>query len=165
MKNRIILALAVVILVSCSAPKYSYYFSHQKQGQVAVQTPVSSPVETISVDPQLLTVSTSEAPVVISKTAAAPIIKKTYFQMNRLERKTLRHQLKKDIKSYLAAKKNFNSVKGAQASGMDHDLKLAVIFGAVGVVGLIIGGDVFYIVGAIMLLIGVVFFVKWIIRQ
>lgn len=165
MKNRIILALAVVILASCSAPKYSYYFSHQKQGQVAVQTPVSSSAETVSEDPLLLTASTSEAPLVISKTATAPVIKKTYLQMNRSERKMLRHQLKADIKSYIAAKKNFNSVKGAQASGMDHDLKLAIIFGAVGVVGLLIGGDVFYIVGAIMLLIGVVFFVKWVIRQ
>jgi hypothetical protein len=77
----------------------------------------------------------------------------------------LRHQLKRDIKAYLAAKRNFDSVKGAQASGMDHDLKLAVIFGAIGIVGLAIGGDVFYIIGGIALLIGVVFFVKWVIRQ
>ncbi len=47
----------------------------------------------------------------------------------------------------------------------DEDLKLATIFGAVGITGLIIGGNVFNIIGAIALVIGVVFFVKWIIRQ
>jgi hypothetical protein len=47
---------------------------------------------------------------------------------------------------------------------MDHDLKLAAIFGAVGIVGLLITG-VFYYIGAIMLLIGAFFLVKWIIRQ
>lgn len=48
---------------------------------------------------------------------------------------------------------------------MDNDLKLAAIFGAVGIVALIISGDVFYIIGGIALIIGVVFFVKWLVRQ
>jgi hypothetical protein len=50
---------------------------------------------------------------------------------------------------------------------MDNDLKLAAIFGAVGIVGLMLGGatDVFWIIGGIALLVGVVFLVKWLVRQ
>jgi hypothetical protein len=91
-------------------------------------------------------------------------VRKTYAQMNKSERRELRHHLKKEVKSYIAEKKN--SISSAHAgNAIDNDLKLAAIFGAVGVVGLIIGGDVFYIIGAIALLIGVVFFVKWLVRQ
>ena len=165
MKNIVIVILAVVILASCSAPKYSYYFSHQKNAVAVNQTPAFSNVGSTSVEPQSLTASTSAAPVIVSETVTAPVVRKTYLQMNRVERKMLRHQLKREIKSFMAGKKSMESVKSAQASGMDHDLKLASIFGAVGIVGLLIGGDVFSIIGGIMLLVGVVFFVKWIIRQ
>ncbi len=48
---------------------------------------------------------------------------------------------------------------------LDKDLKLAAIFGAVGIVALLIGGDVFWVIGGIALLIGVVFFVMWLARQ
>jgi hypothetical protein len=130
---------------------------------VAKQSPASTRVLPLSVDAEMLVASTETTPVLFSEKTAS--VGKTYLQMNRGERKMLRHQLKKDIKSYLAVKKS-NSLKSVQASGgMDHDLKLAAIFGAVGLVGLLIGGNVFNIIGGIMLLIGVVFFVKWIIRQ
>ena len=44
---------------------------------------------------------------------------------------------------------------------------LAAVFGAVGIVGLIIGTgtNVFSFIGGIALIIGVVFFVKWLVRQ
>jgi uncharacterized MAPEG superfamily protein len=52
-------------------------------------------------------------------------------------------------------------------NAMENDLKLAIIFGAVGIVGLMLGGasNAFFYIGGIALLIGVVFFVKWVIRQ
>jgi hypothetical protein len=48
---------------------------------------------------------------------------------------------------------------------MDPDLKLAAIFGSIGVVALIIGGDVFAIIGGIAMIVGLVFFVRWLVRQ
>jgi hypothetical protein len=173
MKSKITLLLAIVVLASCSGPKYAYYFDHQNynagkkqtqpQGQVSVQ-PEASP---LAVDPQALVASTSENPVVLTEVSAEPVaVKKvTYMQMTKAEKKAFRKELGKQIKSYVAEKKKMNSVEAAKAGSMDHDLKLAAIFGAVGIVGLIIGGDVFWIIGGIALLIGIVFFVKWIIRQ
>jgi hypothetical protein len=70
------------------------------------------------------------------------------------------------VKTYIKAKKSGDEVKAAEAAAaMDHDLKLAAIFGAVGIVALIIGGDVFWVIGGIALIIGVVFFVLWLSRQ
>ena len=156
MKNRIVLLLVVVALASCSAPKYTYYFDHQKEGKLSVPT----------IDPQMLSAATESEPAKFPVAKSEVPVKKTYLQMNKMERKALRHHLKKEVKTYIAAKKKLGSIESSKATqGMDNDLKLAIIFGAIGVVALIISGDVFYIIGGIALLIGVVFFVKWIIRQ
>ena len=74
-------------------------------------------------------------------------------------------KFKKEIKKI--AKKN-DVVESTEATkALDRDLKLGAIFGAVGVVGLILGGAsaVFFYIGGIALIIGVVFFVRWLIRQ
>ncbi len=168
MKTKITVLLAIVILASCSAPKYSYYFDHHNYNGGKKQIAPSNEKSLLSVDPQLMEASVSDESHILSEpkteSTEAPVVKKTYFQMNKSERKTLRHKLKKEIKSYVAEKKK-NYSEQATNAGMDHDLKLAIIFGAVGLVALLIGGDVFWIIGGIALLIGVVFFVKWIVRQ
>src|SRR5882757_1274541 len=122
MKSKITLLLAIVVLASCSAPKYAYYFDHQnynagkKQAQVSVQSEVSP----LAVDPQSLVASTSETPVVVAEVPAAPVaVKKvTYMQMTKAEKKAFRKELGKEMKSYVAAKKKMNSVEAAKA-GMD----------------------------------------------
>ena len=84
--------------------------------------------------------------------------------MNKAERKQLRAEIKSVLKTQKMNKKM--GIEATQASKrMDNDLKLAAIFGAVGIVALIISGQVFYIIGGIALIIGVVFFVKWLVRQ
>ena len=85
-----------------------------------------------------------------------------------MERKEFRHNLKKEIKTYVKAKKKAGSVESVKSSNaMDHDLKLAAIFGAIGVVGLILNSVsvAFGIIGGIALIVGIVFLVMWIIRQ
>jgi hypothetical protein len=168
MKSKITLLLAIVVLASCSGPKYAYYFDHHdyNAGKKKALVSVQSEVSPLSVDANEFVASTSETPVVVAEVPAAPVATKkvTYMQMTKAEKKAFRKELGKEMKRYVAAKKKMNSVEATKA-GMDHDLKLAVIFGAIGIVGLIIGGDVFWIIGGIALLIGVVFFVKWIIRQ
>ncbi len=163
--KKVNLLLIVVFLASCAAPKYSYYFDHYNYNAGRKQSLPSKETSVLVVDPQALTASVTTQPELspVPSTEPVVVVKKTYMQMNKTERKTLRHDLKKEVKTYIAAKKN--SIQAAQAGGMDNDLKLAIIFGAVGIVGLIIGGDVFLIIGGIAMLIGVVFFVKWIIRQ
>ena len=171
MRKILLFLAAITLMASCSAPKYSYNFDHYNYNAGKKNTPVNATVVTDgpqAIQPELLTASASNivetvevAPTVETKTAP---VKKTYAQMTKTERKELRTYLKAEVKNSIKSKKE--SIKSATSTnGMDGDLKLAVIFGAVGIVGLIIGGDVFYIIGGIALLIGVVFFVKWVIRQ
>ena len=170
--KRILLILApAAFMASCSSPKYTYNFDHYNYNAGKKKTSSINEVALIegpqAIQPEMLTASASTAAstgeVSATEVKSAPI-KKTYAQMNRTERKELRTYLKADVKNSIKAKKE--SIKSATSTkGMDGDLKLASIFGAVGIVGLIIGGDVFYIIGGIALLVGVVFFVKWVIRQ
>ena len=166
MKTKISVLLAVVILASCSAPKYSYYFDHQKNAGKK-QSVAAKETSVLALNSESLVASAAVEPLILATTPTktiTPMIKKTYIQMNKSERKAIRHQIKKDIKSYIAAKKKSDSTQATKA-GMDHDLKLAIIFGAIGVVALLINTTPFQVIGAIALIIGVVFFVKWIIRQ
>jgi hypothetical protein len=86
--------------------------------------------------------------------------------MSKTERKEFRKGLKNEIKSF--AKKEVRkddgvaSVKATQA--FDALVSLAIIFGGAGIVLIMLANisNVFWIVGAISLVIGAVFFVKWV---
>ncbi|HNV28174.1 MAG TPA: hypothetical protein PKJ83_03490 [Cyclobacteriaceae bacterium] len=164
--KKIIYLLSVVLLGACSSPKYTASFNSYDtpSGYPAVKsTETPAPV----INPTELTASTSMAPVEIKKDVTpATEVRKTYIQMSKTERKVLRNHLRSEIKTYVKDQKKKSEPNTVQAThGMDNDLKLASIFGAVGIVALIIGGDVFWIIGGIALIIGVVFFVKWLVRQ
>jgi hypothetical protein len=164
--KKIIYLLAVVILGACSSPKYTASFNSYDSptGYRDVKNTVA-PAAVIN--PAELVASTSAAPIEIKKEVApATEVRKTYIQMSKSERKALRTHLRSEIKTFTKTQKEKLSPKTTQATqGMDNDLKLAAVFGAVGIVALIIGGDVFWIIGGIAMLIGVVFFVKWLLRQ
>ncbi len=163
--RKLICLLSTVLIVACSSPKYTASFNYYDKNSASSAKSVAEleePPTAVAQSEQLLA-STSSAPVELETPKAE--VRKTYLQMTKPERKALRVHLKREIKSYVKEqKKNFN-VESTQASSMDEDLKLASIFGAVGIVALIISGNVFYVIGAIALIIGVVFFVKWLIRQ
>jgi len=164
--KKIIYLLSVVLLGACSSPKYTASFNsydtpsgHRAAKSIETPAPVINPTE--------LTASTSMAPVEIKKEVAPGTeVRKTYIQMSKTERKVLRNHLRSEIKTYVKDQQKKSEPNTVQAThGMDNDLKLASIFGAVGIVALIIGGEVFWIIGGIALIIGVVFFVKWLVRQ
>jgi hypothetical protein len=171
---KILLSLACVALcVACSAPKTAYKFDYHDYNagrkskdlkQEVASNPGPAPVvaeELVAMEP------VSEAPAASIESVEKPVVtapaKKTYEDMSKKERRELRREFKKEIKKIVKKKDGGNSVEATQA--IDKDLKLAAIFGAVGLVALIIGGQVFWIIGGIALIIGVVFFVKWLIRQ
>lgn len=187
MRNSVLLCLvAVVMLAACSTPKYAYYFNHydynagkkkkenSTQAVASVndnsQNEITVNEEPLKLDEATLTASADESVVAISE---RPVVKpaapaKTYKEMSKAERKEVRKEARQMIKSYIKAKKEGDTEKMAELSkAMDHDLKLAAIFGAVGFVCLLLGGagDAFTIIGAISLIIGVVFFVMWLVRQ
>jgi len=167
MKSKLLYLLAMLILGACSSPKYAYNFDYYdyNSGKKAKKAEISASQELPAVNAQQLLASNDDAMIVDATTAQGVVapsveVKKTYLQMTKNERK----EFKKDIKNYIKEKKE--SIKAAKSTNaMDNDLKLAAIFGAVGLVALIIGGDVFWIIGGIAMIIGVVFFVKWLVRQ
>ncbi len=166
MKKTLLLLAFVVAMASCSSPKYAYYFSRHQQA-VAKQDGIALPQMAAGAQrAEVLTASVSPVSMLSNETASvAPDFKSSAPELSKEKRAALRHDMKKAIAKLRVDKKMKSSLAAAKASGMDNDLKLAIIFGAVGIVGLIIGGNVFTVIGGIAMLIGVVFFVKWIIRQ
>lgn len=164
MKKIYYLIAAAFMMGACSTSKYTASFnSYESYG---AKSAINTEAKTLTVvtNDEIVLASTSSAPVEIATQASSE--GKTYVQMNKTERKALRNHLRKEIRTYVKEKKNLH-IESTQAvqKGMDNDLKLAAIFGAVGIVALIISGEVFYILGGIALIIGVVFFVKWLVRQ
>lgn len=166
--KKIIYLLSAVLLTACSTPKYTASFNSYDsprgyQKEAVVETPVAV------IDPSTLVASTSVAPIEIKETEAPAVeVRKTYIQMTKTERKALRNHIRTEIKSTVKEQKAKLAPTSTHATNaMENDLKLAIIFGAVGIVGLMLGGasNAFFYIGGIALLIGVVFFVKWVIRQ
>lgn len=167
MKSTLYSLLALILISSCSSPKYAYNFDYYdyNSGKKVQKAELAVADGATTINPKTLLASKENTILITefdSKKEVTPAIeiKKTYLQMTKSERKEFRSELKKYIK---VKKESVKAEKNANA--MDNDLKLAAIFGAIGMVALIISGDVFYIIGGIALIIGVVFFVKWLVRQ
>jgi hypothetical protein len=169
MKRKLLYLLSVAFLASCSAPKYSYNFDHYnynsgKKKSVATEAHIAAEQSPLAIQPNELVASTSSAPILMEEKVSTPAAEvktatKSYEQLTKVEQKELKKNLKKFVKE------NKESIKASKA--MDHDLKLAAIFGAVGLVlsafwGL---GPVFGVIGLICFIIGVIFFIKWLARQ
>lgn len=160
--------IPVLMLAACSTPKYTYNFSYHKEGNrvaMETQTPEATP---FALDESRLTASIEEI-VVPAEVTAVPVSENAVpVEITREQKKELKKFIKTELKAYKQEVKKAD-VKDAQGiekqHAMDHDLKLAAIFGSVGLVALLIGGDVFFVIGGIALIIGVVFFVMWLSRQ
>jgi hypothetical protein len=181
MRKYLLPLLAIAVLASCSAPKYAYQFDHydynsgkKKSDVAAMQTPAENQVAAekspLALQEETMVASAEEKAVVLAETptieAQREAVAKKYAAMSKTERKAFRKEAKTQVKAYIKAVKSGDKAQVAEAAQrMDHDLKLAAIFGAVGIVSLLIGGDVFWVIGGIALIIGVVFFVMWLTRQ
>ncbi|MBX7127029.1 MAG: hypothetical protein K1X47_15140 [Cyclobacteriaceae bacterium] len=162
MKKIYLFLMASMMMASCSAPKYAYYFDRYSPARKVA--PASEKVYVASVEKEAdLTLAPTVEPVVVSQETPAVTV------LTGAEKKALKHAIRQAVRETKKSHRiQEQPVKVSHASsGMDHDLKLAAIFGAVGLVGLILGGSsgLFYIIGGISMIIGVVFFVKWLIRQ
>jgi 5'-3' exonuclease len=179
MKNFLLILCAVLLFAACSAPKYSYNFDHydyntgRKQAAAKQDEPRLQSEEARS--PLIVaeeSIVASIAPVVAEtkKASLSNTDKKTIaskiVSMSKAERKELKKDLKAEIKKF-KAKKGDNGASVNATKAMDHDLKLAAIFGAVGLILTLLGGagHVFWVLGVIALVIGAVFFIKWLSRQ
>jgi hypothetical protein len=180
MKNILLLLAGVLILASCSSPKYAYNFDHydynsgKKQAVAKSEKSVSatelqsSPI--VLQDQSLTADAASTTPAINAPTTGKPImdqkaVAEKIASMSKAERKDLKSDFKKYIK---AVKKNPDHVANVKATKeWDHDLKMAAIFGIIGIVltALYGVGPIFWILGVISLVVAVVFLVQWIARQ
>ena len=174
------MAVSVMLLASCAAPKYSYNFDYydynsgRKKAEAekllaqaeAPQTVVVEEASPLLITEENVVASAAEkAPGPVAKPAASPIAKK-YSDMSKSEKKELRKAVKTEIKNYLKNNKGDGQVS-KETKALDYNLKMAIIFGAVALTLSFFGGvnSVFWIASVIALVIGVVFFIKWIAEQ
>lgn len=151
MKIRLLCLACVALLVACSSPKVAYKFDYHDY-HAGRKLPVAAEQMEASIEIEPL-----EAPVIVAKTLP-------FEELSKKEQRTVVKQFKKEIKKIVKSNKPYIV---EETKAMDHDLKLAAIFGSVGFVGLLLSNLTlaFAIVGGVALIIGVVFFVKWLIRQ
>ncbi|HZX74602.1 MAG TPA: hypothetical protein VFE57_09285 [Cyclobacteriaceae bacterium] len=183
MKRKLLYLLSIAMLAACSAPRYSYNFDHYDYNagkRKAASTEASAMKSTEATAPEALAASAEltaslETPQGTTKitepstlTDVQTSLGANYKQMSKTERKEFRKEVMHAAKSYSKAIRKGDHVAAEKAvQAMDHDLRMAVIFGAIGLGLSLFAGvnDIFWIAGTIAFIIGIVFLVKWIIRQ
>lgn len=169
MRTYLLTFITIVILSSCATPKYTYYFDHydynsgkkKKLAEVAAASPEA--ISPIVIDEKTVVASTKENEIYLTKPAPAISKEEAIAKINSMSKEE-KKELKREVKKYV--KENKKEIRsGKSTRQLENDVKLAAIFGAVGLVLLIIGGDVIYILGAVALLIGLYFFIRWLVRQ
>lgn len=162
--KKLMYGFSVLVLASCSSNKYAAHFTHYDRHENYAVNKASVSLSS-TIEPEMLTASLNTKPVLFENQKFTLSAGKASAPSNRHERKLVKAEIKKDIKQFLKQRSG-KDAKVINASGSwDQDLKMAAIFGAVGLVAMIIGTTLFNIIGAISLIIGVVFLIKWIIRQ
>lgn len=167
MKVRFLFFIGLLIASACSSPKYTASFkSYNQSPQYSVSQKGTSTIASgeLPTSQEIVLASTSKAPV---ETPVTKPIESSSYQSKKIERKEAVKQLKHDLKAYVKQQKQMVREGTYQSIEWDNDLKLATIFGAAGLVGVLLGGIsvVFSIIGGIALIIAVIFFVQWVIRQ
>lgn len=184
MKKYLLLLMSVLLLAACSSPKYAYYFDHYDYNsgkkkteapethlsQNTITTPETSPLrineESVTASAETRIRNVENVPVAVKEKAA--LLEKKYSSLSRAEKKEFRKELKSEIKKIVKAKKSGESVTSiTDKMVMDHDLKMALIFGIVGIVLSAFGGvnSIFWILGVISTVIAIVFLIKWLAEQ
>lgn len=174
MKKYILLFAPIAMLIACSTPKYTYHFDYydyhsgkkKKTSEEAIVTTERSEAESavMVVDEKTLVASTNENDVYIARPTTVMNKEEIVARINSISKEE-KKELKKELKKFVKEGKKENPVKGNATKALENDVKLAAIFGAAGIVLVIIGGEVLYVLGAIALLVGLYFFIRWLIHQ
>lgn len=165
MKTKLLLLLVLGIAASCSAPKqiFSFGYYDYQAGKRAAQKD-----QMITLQGADKIVTDLEPLPAVTETQKMPFVRETKSEapaMTNMEKKTLIKEFKKEIKTTVKEVKQMNSVQSAQA--MDHDLKLAAIFGAIGIVlgALFSVSNIMGFIGFVAIVVALVFLIKWLLRQ
>ncbi|HEY0771806.1 MAG TPA: hypothetical protein VGD31_15885, partial [Sphingobacteriaceae bacterium] len=145
MKHLVTMVVSVLILASCSTPKYTYNFDYydynsgrkkaEAERLVATTEPSSAEaraIETKNAEASPLLLSNENIVASVNETTPAPVAKtntKKYADMSKSEKKELRKAVKTEIKNYLKNKKGDGPIS-KETKALDYNLKMAIIFGA-----------------------------------
>ncbi len=166
MKKFLALIIGLTFFGSCSAPKMAGSNPSKPETNVAT---AGEPSGTFSYDQATLVASASGEHFYEASRSVeyeTPMAAPARPALTKAEKKELKKEALRQVKAYAKAVKDGDTEKAEELKkGMDNDLKFAAIFGSIGLVSFIIGGDVFNIIGAVAMIIGIVFFVKWLLRQ
>jgi hypothetical protein len=169
----IIVVLSLFSLASCAPQKMTASF-----------TTAGSPVEYHHMNPIPTATALPEpsTPVLLASTSKLALppakpntvqphtvqeFKKVYLGLTKHQKKEFHRELKKELKTYVKNKNSGLKVESthSSASAVDHDLKLALIFSIIGILVLaFISGQAAVVIGSIFVVVGVVFFIKWLIE-
>lgn len=166
MKIQTIAILCLVIASACSPSKYAFNFQDHRfyngdKNAVEPQT-----VSVGQIDPALFTASTNNF-VAAPSNESSVVVKKNLAAFSSSEQKIYAKEVKSRLKAVVKQVKKIEAKSVQAASGMDNDLKMAAIFGAIGIVlGALLGiNEILGALGAIAIIVALVFLIKWIIRQ
>jgi len=176
MSKHILVLIVILAFASCTSQKYAYHFDHynyhigEKVGDDEIPTLTESP---LTFNAEKLTASTimaSDAAAAEKASPFASIQEKAhqYKDMSRKDRRAFRKELSSKIKDYALEVRSGEKGSNVEATQqLDDELKLAIVFGAVGITLVVLGGinTIFWVLGAVGLAIGLVFFIRWISTQ
>lgn len=189
MKNFTFLAVGLLMMAACSTPKYTYHFDRfdynsGKKKTTSIETSAMAttsnqeipsleiePVGDVSplvIDKKALVASADVTTPAPPQTTRLEEFKQQYSEMSKRERRAFRKSLKAEVKAFVKNKgKIDNGDTVGKTKQMDSDLRLAIIFGAIALTLSFFGGvnSVFWVVSVVSLVIAVVFFIKWLVRQ
>ncbi len=165
----------VTLLTACSSPKYAYHFdtydynsgkkaSHSVEKNEMERSPLVINTETLVATTEDVAIPAEENKPVV--TPSVKEIREQYKAMSKNDRKEFRKALMREVKkqtSRKAAKEDgVDSIKATKQ--FDTLSALAIIFGGAGIVLIMFANisNVFWVVGAISLVVGAFFFVKWV---
>lgn len=179
MKRAVLLVLPA-LLCACASPRYSYNFDYYdyNEGRPDAKPTRIAEFSTNELNNNELVADASGEYLYLAETTEATnevenkISEKSesetkqVSQLSRSERRELKRELKQAIKEY---RKLDNQVASGPetVNEMDNDLKMAIIFGAVGLTLSLFAGinAAFWVLGVIAIVVGVVFLVRWLLRQ
>jgi hypothetical protein len=175
MKFHQVLLSAFIFVTACSSPKYVYHFdrydynvgkrSQPKEVAVIEENP-------LLLDEKNLVVSSAAEPIAIAEKQHVPFttvkeVAEKFKTMSKHEKKQFRKELRKELvnyskKSVLKKNDGVDAVKATQK--FDTLVALAIVFGGAGIVLIMLANisNAFWIAGAISLVVGAFFFVKWV---
>ena len=177
MKKYFVLGIAIVF-AACSSPRYTYHFDHYdyesgRRKDISMQQGPAGESPVLLAEHDYVASQADAAPagpgdVVISSASPESHHSRNYKAMTSAERKNFRKEIKSQVRQYAKAIKSGQATASVSAtSELDDELKLAIIFGAVGITLTVLGGinTIFWVLGVAGLVIGLVFFIRWIQTQ